>query len=430
MSEQRKKVVLAYSGGLDTSVAIKWIPEKYNMDVITVTIDLGAVKDLDAIREKALKIGAKKAIVIDAKDTFVKYFIFPALQAGALYEGVYPLATALGRPLIAKLLADVAHEEKADAVAHGCTGKGNDQVRLDVSLQVLNPKLQIIAPVREWKMTRDEEIRYAEEHNIPVEAKIKSPYSTDENLWGRSIECGILEDPWAEPPEEVYKWTKNANDAPDAPEYMEIHFEKGVPVAINDEEMDGVTLINTLNARGGKHGVGRIDHLENRLVGIKSREIYESPAAIILHTAHKSLEGMIMTKDALRFKDIVSSHYADLIYNGLWFSAFHQDLVAYVLSSQRLMKGTIRMKLTKGTCTVVGRKSPMSLYSEKLATYQKEDTFDHSASLGFIKIYGLPVKIQAQKQMDVLAGREALHLDSIMPPKVKSLGKAEGDKKR
>ena len=262
MAAQRKKtVILAYSGGLDTSVAIKWIPEKYNMDVITVTIDLGAVKDLEGIRQKALKIGAKKAIVTDAKETFVKYFIFPALQAGALYEGVYPLATALGRPLIAKLLADVAQEEKADAVAHGCTGKGNDQVRLDVSLQVLNPKLEIIAPVREWKMTRDEEIEYAEQHHIPVEAKIKSPYSTDENLWGRSIECGILEDPWAEPPEEVYKWTKSVNDAPQEPQYIEIRFEKGVPVALNDEEIDGITLINTLNAWGGKHGVGRIDHL-------------------------------------------------------------------------------------------------------------------------------------------------------------------------
>jgi len=428
MSEKREKVVLAYSGGLDTSVAIKWIPEKYNMDVITVTIDLGAVKDLEGIRQKALEIGAKKAIVVDAKETFVKYFIYPALRAGALYEGVYPLATALGRPLIAKLLADVAHEEKADAVAHGCTGKGNDQVRLDVSLNVLNPNLQIIAPVREWRMTRDEEIKYAEEHNIPVEAKIKSPYSTDENLWGRSIECGVLEDPWAEPPEEVYKWTKNAKETPDEPEYLEIHFDRGIPVAINNEEMDGITIINTLNARGGKHGVGRIDHLENRLVGIKSREIYEAPAANILHTAHRALEGMIMTKDALRFKETVSTQYADLIYNGLWFSAFHQDMVAYVLSSQRIVKGTIRIRLSKGTCTVVGRKSPLSLYSEKLATYQKEDTFDHSASLGFIKIYGLPVKIQAQKQMDVLAGREALHLDSIMPPKVKSIKASEADK--
>lgn len=425
MSEKREKVVLAYSGGLDTSVAIKWIPEKYNMDVITVTIDLGAVKDLEGIRQKALKIGAKKAIVVDAKETFVKYFIYPALQAGALYEGVYPLATALGRPLIAKLLADVAHEEKADAVAHGCTGKGNDQVRLDVSLNVLNPNLQIIAPVREWRMTRDEEIRYAEEHNIPVEAKIKSPYSTDENLWGRSIECGVLEDPWAEPPEEVYKWTKNPKEAPDEPEYLEIHFDRGIPVAINNEEMDGITIINTLNARGGKHGVGRIDHLENRLVGIKSREIYEAPAAIILHTAHRALEGMIMTKDALRFKETVSTQYADLIYNGLWFSAFHQDLVAYVMSSQRIMNGTIRVRLSKGTCTVVGRKSPLSLYSEKLATYQKEDTFDHSASVGFIKIYGLPVKIQAQKQMDVLVGRETLQLDSIMPPKLKPVKASE-----
>jgi argininosuccinate synthase len=421
MSKQRKKVVLAYSGGLDTSVAIRWIEEKYDMDVVTVTIDLGAVKDLESIRQKALKIGARKALVIDAKETFVKYFVFPALQAGALYEGVYPLATSLGRPLIAKLLADVAHEEKADAVAHGCTGKGNDQVRLDVSLHVLNPNLQIIAPVREWKMTRDEEIRYAEEHKIPVEAKIKSPYSTDENLWGRSIECGILEDPWAEPPEEVYKWTKSVKDAPDEPEYIEICFEKGIPVAINGEEMDGIALINTLNVRGGEHGVGRIDHVENRLVGIKSREIYEAPAAIILHTAHKALEGMNITKDALRFKDTVSAQYADLIYNGLWFSAFHQDLVAYVLSSQRLVKGTVRVRLSKGACTVVGRKSPFSLYSESLATYQKEDTFDHNASLGFIKIYGLPVKIQSQKQMDVLSGKESLHLDRIIPPRVKSL---------
>ncbi|MCF6147184.1 MAG: argininosuccinate synthase [Candidatus Kuenenia sp.] len=420
-NQQRKKVILAYSGGLDTSVAIKWIPEKYDMDVITVTMDLGAVKDLEAIRQKALKIGAKKAIVIDAKETFVKYFVMPALQAGALYEGVYPLATALGRPLIAKLLADVAEEEKADAVAHGCTGKGNDQVRLDVSLQVLNPKLQIIAPLREWKMSREEEIQYAEEHGIHVEAKVSSPYSTDENLWGRSIECGVLEDPWMEPPVDVYRWTKNCKDTPDEPGYIEIDFEKGIPVALNGEEMEGVSLINTLNTLGGEHGVGRIDHIENRLVGIKSREIYEAPAAIILHAAHKALEGMNMTKDALRFKEIVSSHYADLIYNGLWFSAFHQDLVAYVLSSQRIMNGTIRVKLLKGTCTVVGRKSPHALYSEELATYQKTDVFDHAASLGFIKIYGLPTKTQSQKQMNVLSGREVLHLESIMPPKAETV---------
>ncbi|MDR4507496.1 MAG: argininosuccinate synthase [Candidatus Brocadiaceae bacterium] len=420
MSEQRKTVILAYSGGLDTSVAIKWISEKYHMDVIAVTIDLGSVKNLEAIREKALKIGAKKAIILDAKETFIKYFVFPALQAGALYEGVYPLATALGRPLIAKLLADVAAEEKAEAVAHGCTGKGNDQVRLDVSLQVLNPDLQIIAPVREWKMSRDEEILYAETHQIPVEAKRASPYSTDENLWGRSVECGILEDPWAEPPEEVYQWTKHVKDAPDEPEYLEIDFEKGIPIAINGEEMEGVRLINTLNARGGKHGVGRIDHVENRLVGIKSREIYEAPAAVILHTAHKSLEGINMTRDALRFKERVSTHYADLVYNGLWFSAFHQDLVAYVLSSQRLVSGTIRVRLSKGSCTVVGRKSPLSLYSESLATYQKEDAFDHGAALGFINVYGLPVKTQSQKQMGVLSGREALHVDMIMPPKIES----------
>jgi len=422
MSKQRKKVVLAYSGGLDTSVAIKWISEKYDMDVITLTIDLGAVKDLEVVRQKALKIGAKKAVVINAQDTFIKYFVIPALQAGALYEGVYPLATALGRPLIAKLLVDVACDEEAKAVAHGCTGKGNDQVRLDVSLQVLNPNLQIIAPLREWKMSREEEIQYAKEHNIPVEAKVSSPYSTDENLWGRSIECGVLEDPWAEPPEDVYRWTKDPKDAPDDPQYIEIFFEKGIPTALNGKEMDSVVLIDTLNIMGGKHGIGRIDHIENRLVGIKSREIYEAPAAVILHTAHKALEGMNMTKDALRFKEIVSTQYADLIYNGLWFSAFHQDLVAYVLSSQRLMNGTIRLKLSKGMCTVVGRKSSHALYSEELATYQKTDVFEHEASIGFIKIYGLPTKTQYQKQKEILNGRETLHLDSIMPPKQDEAG--------
>lgn len=413
---QKKKVVLAYSGGLDTSVAIKWVQEKHNMDVIALTIDLGTEKDLKPVKEKALKIGAGKSIIIDAKEVFVYYFIFPALQAGALYEKTYPLATALGRPLIAKLLVDTAMSEGASAVAHGCTGKGNDQVRFDVAIHTLNPSLQIIAPVREWKMSRNEEIEYAQKNRIPVDASISNPYSVDENIWGRSIECGILEDPWIEPPEEVYKWTKSVNNTPNKPTYMEIGFEKGIPLSLNGKEMDGISLIQELNKIAGENGVGRIDHLENRIVGIKSREIYEAPAAIVLNKAHQALEELTMTKDTLKFKDLVSNHYSDIVYNGLWFSTFHQDLVAYVLSNQRFVAGTIRVKLFKGTCSVVGRKSPLSLYNHSLATYDKGDTFEHDAATGFIKIYGLPTKIQAQIQLKALKKGETI--PSIMPPRV------------
>jgi argininosuccinate synthase len=430
MKQGKKKIVLAYSGGLDTCVAIRWLQEKYNMDVIALTIDLGTVKDLSAIRKKALKIGAIKALVVDARETFLRYFIFPALQAGAIYEGVYPLSTAIGRPLIAKLLADAAIEEGADAVAHGCTGKGNDQVRLELALQALAPQLQIVAPVREWKMTRDDAIRYAQKHKIPVEATKKSPYSIDENIWGRAIECGILEDPWVEPPEDAYKWTRSINKTPNRPAYIEIGFNNGVPVSFNGKKMDGLGLIHELNIIAGRHGVGRIDHLENRLVGIKSREIYEAPAAVVLYQAHKALEGMTMTKDAMRFKEQVSTQYADLIYNGLWFSAFHQDLVAYVLSSQRFVVGTVRVRLHKGSCAVVGRKSPVSLYSHTLATYDGRDAFDHEAAKGFIKIYGLPSKIQAQTQMKGLMAGETIHVDSIIPPKVKPKKLSKGRKKR
>lgn len=413
---QKKKVVLAYSGGLDTSVAIKWMQEKHNMDVIALTIDLGTEKDLKPVEEKALKIGAGKSIIIDAKEVFVYYFIFPALQAGALYEKAYPLATALGRPLIAKLLVDTAMSEGASAVAHGCTGKGNDQVRFDVAIHTLNPSLQIIAPVREWKMSRNEEIEYAQKNGIPVDASISNPYSVDENIWGRSIECGILEDPWKEPPEEVYKWTKSVNDTPNKPTYIEIGFEKGIPLSLNGKEMDGISLIQELNKIAGENGVGRIDHLENRIVGIKSREIYEAPAATVLNKAHQALEEITMTKDTLRFKDVVSNHYSDIVYNGLWFSTFHQDLVAYVLSNQRFVAGTIRVKLLKGTCSVVGRKSPLSLYNHSLATYDKGDTFEHDAATGFIKIYGLPTRTQAQIQLKALKKGETI--PSIMPPRI------------
>ena len=390
--------MLAYSGGLDTSVAIRWIIEKYGMDVITLTAEVGSEKDIAGIEQKALNAGAVKALVVDARELFVKHFVFPALQADALYEGQYSLATALARPLIAKLMVDVANQEGASAVAHGCTGKGNDQVRFDVSVAALAPQLKIIAPAREWGLTREEEIAYAQKHGIPVPVTVASPYSIDENLWGRSIECGILEDPWAEPPEEVFAWTRSAADAPDEPAYVEIGFEKGIPVSLDGKEMDGVSLIQKLHQIAGEHGVGRIDHVENRLVGIKSREIYEAPAATVLLLAHKALEALTLSKDQLRFKEKVALEYADLIYNGLWFTAYHGDLAAYVQSTQRHVTGMVRVKLHKGNAKIVGRKSPKSLYSYSLATYDKGDIFDQSASLGFIHIWGLPVRTQAQIQ--------------------------------
>ncbi|MFC2002505.1 argininosuccinate synthase [Chloroflexota bacterium] len=393
------KVVLAYSGGLDTSVAIRWLKEKYNLDVIALTVDVGNERDFSAVREKALKVGAVKALVADAKELLVDYFIFPALQADAIYEGQYPLATALSRPLMAKLLVDIAQEEGASTVAHGCTGKGNDQVRFEVSINVLSPALRIIAPAREWGMTREQTIEYAQQHNIPVPITVSSPYSIDENLWGRSIECGVLEDPWAEPPEEVFTWTRPPSKAPDEPEYVEIDFEQGIPVTINGQKMDGVSLIQRLNELAGKQGVGRIDHVENRLVGIKSREIYEAPAAMVLLQAHQALEAMTLSRDQMRFKQKVAAEYADLIYDGLWFTSLHRDLAAYVKSSQRFVTGAVRVKLLKGNCTVVGRKSLFSLYSHGLATYDKGDEFDQSASPGFIHIWGLPVRTQARVQL-------------------------------
>ncbi len=392
------KVVLAYSGGLDTSVAIRWIGEKYGLEVIALTVDIGVEKDFASIKERALKAGAIKSIMLDAKEQFVKYFVFPALKADAIYEGHYPLATALGRPLIAKLLVDTAHQEGASAVAHGCTGKGNDQVRFDVSVAALAPELEIIAPAREWGMTREQEIAYAQRHALPIAVTSESPYSIDANLWGRSIECGVLEDPWIEPPEDVFAWTRSVNDAPAEPCYIEIGFDRGIPVSLNGEKMDGVSLINGLNSLAGEHGVGRIDHVENRLVGIKSREVYEAPAATVLLKAHRALEDMTLSKDQLRFKERVAQEYADLIYNGLWYSALHQDLAAYVESTQRFVTGIVRLKLFKANCTVVGRKSPKSLYSLGLATYDKGDVFDQSASPGFIHIWGLPIRTQAQVQ--------------------------------
>jgi argininosuccinate synthase len=406
------KVVLAYSGGLDTSVAIRWLKENYDLDVIALTIDVGNERDFSAIKQKALKVGAVKSLVIDARDLFVRYFVFPALQADAVYEGQYPLATALSRPLMAKMLVDTALEEGASAVAHGCTGKGNDQVRFDVGVSALAPNLKIIAPAREWGMTREETIEYARRHDIPVPITVSSPYSIDECLWGRSIECGVLEDPWAEPPDDVFTWTKAPAQAPDKPTYIEIGFEKGVPVTVDGKEVAGIGLIQQLNELAGSHGIGRIDHIENRLVGIKSREIYEAPAAVVLLQAHLALEAMTLAKDQLRFKQRVAQEYADIIYNGLWFTSLHQDLAAYVQSSQRHVSGTVRLKLFKGSCQVVGRKSPKSLYNLSLATYDKGDVFDQSAAAGFIHLWGLPVRTQAQVQLL----EEAEGRSGIIPP--------------
>lgn len=392
------KVVLAYSGGLDTSVAIRWIKEKYNLDVIAVCIDVGNERDFSLVKQKALDVGAVKVFIIDAKEEYINNYVFPALQANAVYEGQYPLATALARPLMAKLIVDVARKEGAKAVAHGCTGKGNDQVRFEVSFNTLAPDLKVIAPAREWGMTRKETIDYAHRYGIPVPITVSSPYSIDESLWGKAIECGALDDPWAEPPEEAFTWTKQPGETPDAAEYVEISFENGIPVAINDQNYDGVSLVNNLNEIAGKHGIGRIDHVESRLVGIKSREVYEAPAAVVLLQAHLALEVMTLSRDQLRFKQRVAQDYADIIYNGLWFTALRQDLDAYLKSSQRFVSGTVRLKLFKGCCRVVGRKSPHSLYAQSLATYDAGDEFEHSAAEGFIHLWGLQARTQGKVQ--------------------------------
>lgn len=411
------KVVLAYSGGLDTSVLIPWLREKYEFEVITLTANLGSEQDVDAIRAKAERTGASKAFVEDVRDIFVRFFCWPALQSGALYEGVYPLATALARPLIAKYLVDVAHREGARAVAHGCTGKGNDQVRFDVAVKALDPSLRIVAPVRDYRMHRDEEIEYAREHDIPIPVTIDSPYSIDQNLWGRSVEAGILEDPWVEPPEDAYTWTMSPLAAPDKPRYVEIEFEQGIPTHLDGEVLDGVELISRLNAVGGEHGVGRIDHVENRLIGIKSREVYEAPAAVILHAAHNELEKLTLSKDQARFKTRVAGEIADLVYNGLWFSALHQDLAGYIARSQRYVTGAVRMKLYKGSAQVAGRRAQHSLYDHSLATYTTGDSFDHKAAEGFIGLFGLPLQTQAHIQWLGRSSDEILELSAGADPR-------------
>ena len=394
----KPKIVLAYSGGLDTTVAVPWLQEKYDADIITLTIDLGMV-DLESIRQRALSIGAVEALTVDGRDTLVNEFLFPSLQAGTVYEQQYPLATALGRPLIARYLVEAAKEHGAYAIAHGCTGKGNDQVRLEVGISSLGPDIEVIAPIRDWGMSRDDEIEYGQARNLPINAN-RSRFSTDENLWGRSVEAGELEDPWLEPPEDAYAWTNPVKVAPEDPTYVEVHFESGVPTAVDGENMAGTDLIDHLNSLAGSHGIGRIDHVENRLVGIKSREIYECPAATLLHTAHTALEAMTLTKDQARTKARIALEYADVVYNGLWFTAHRADLNAYVQSTQRFVTGDIKVRLYKGSATVVGRQAPKALYNHGLATYDRSDEFDHGSAEGFIKIYGLSVKTENQVQSD------------------------------
>ncbi|HAB6391550.1 TPA_asm: argininosuccinate synthase [Listeria monocytogenes] len=391
----KEKIVLAYSGGLDTSVAIQWLVES-GYEVIACCLDVGEGKNLDFIKEKAITVGASESYTIDAKEEFAEDFALIALQAHAYYEGKYPLISALSRPLIAKKLVEVARQEGASAIAHGCTGKGNDQVRFEVAIHALAPDLKVVSPVRDWKWSREEEINYAKEHNIPVPIDLDNPFSIDQNLWGRSNECGVLENPWTTPPEAAYDLTVSLEDAPDTPDIVEITFDAGIPIFLNGENMSLANLILTLNEIAGKHGVGRIDHIENRLVGIKSREVYECPAAVTLITAHKELEDLTFVREVAHFKPIIEQKISETIYNGLWFSPLTEALVAFLKSTQKFVNGTIRVKLFKGHAIVEGRKSPNSLYDENLATYTSSDTFDQDAAVGFIKLWGLPTKVSAE----------------------------------
>jgi argininosuccinate synthase len=385
-----KKVVLAYSGGLDTSCLIRWYKDK-GYDVIAYLADVGQGSDFNVVRKRALATGASKVYILDLKEEFVKDYVFPAIKANAVYEGKYFLATALSRPLIAKHQVLVAKKENATTLSHGCTGKGNDQVRLEVTAKILAPHLELQAPLRTWEFkTRDQEIDYAKKHKIPIDVTKKSPYSTDINLYGRSIECGVLEDPWVEPPEEIYKMTKNPLKCPNKPEYVEVEYAKGIPVKVNGKAYKPVDLIIKLNEIGGRNGVGRVDMVENRLVGIKSREIYENPAGTILITSHKELEAMVLDRETLHYKEIISPKYAELTYYGLWETPQKKQLDAYIDETQKRVSGVVRIKLFKGSCSVVGRKSPYSRYKEELATYGAKDIFDPKLSEGFIRIWGMP----------------------------------------
>jgi len=405
---ENKKIVLAYSGGLDTSVAISWLKDK-KYDVIAVCINVGEQgKDLDFIQDKALKMGAIESITIDAREEFARDYVMVALQGHALYEGTYPLVSALSRPLISKKLVEIAQEKGATAIAHGCTGKGNDQVRFEVAIKALAPDMEIEAPIRDWHWSREEEIEYAKEHNVPIPINLDSPYSIDQNLWGRANEAGVLEDPWESAPEDAFDLTAPLDKTPDEPDVITIEFKKGIPVALNDIKMSAAELIQEVEKIAGKHGIGRIDHIENRLVGIKSREIYEAPAATVLIHAHKDLEDLTFERDLAHFKPIIEQKLADTIYNALWFSPLMDAMKSFLSSTQEVVNGTVRLKLFKGNVITQGRKSANSLYNKKLATYTAADEFDQEAAVGFIKLWGLPTTVYSQVQNKVQQEKDGI----------------------
>ena len=396
----KEKVVLAYSGGLDTSVAIKWLVDE-GYDVVACCLDIGEGRDMQFIKDKAIQVGAIESYALDCKEEFANEYALIALQGNTFYEQSYPLVSALSRPLIAKKLVEVAHAAGATTVAHGCTGKGNDQVRFEVAIAALDPSLKVIAPVREWKWSREEEIAYAAEKGVPIPANLDNPYSIDQNIWGRACECGILEDPWAAPPKGAYAITAELEDTPDTPDMVEITFDAGVPVALNGDAMSFYEIIDELNLLAGKHGIGRIDHVENRLVGIKSREVYECPGAMTLMKAHKELEDLTFVTELAHFKPTIENQLADVIYNALWFNPLTDALIAFLKETQKYVNGVVRVKLFKGNAIVEGRKSENSLYNENLATYTSADTFDQDAAVGFIKLFGLPSKVHAEVQTKV-----------------------------
>ena len=396
----RNCCVLAYSGGLDTSVAIGWLQDKFGFEVIALAVDVGQGVDHDALVGRGEACGAAETIVVDAREEFARDFVLPSLRANALYMGKYPLVSALSRPLIVRHLVRTAHELGASAVAHGCTGKGNDQVRFEVSAAALAPELEVVAPVRDAGLTRDAAIAYAEERGIPIPVTRASPYSIDENLWGRTIECGLLEDPWEAPPADAFAWTREIADAPDEPERVVVGFEHGAPVSLDGNAVGLAELITSVGERAGAHGIGRVDMIEDRLVGIKSREIYEVPGALTLVAAHRDLEDLTLERALGAFKRRIQPSYAELVYNGLWFSPLRSALDAFVAETQKHVTGEVRVRLHKGTATIEGRRAPKALYTHGLATYESGDAFDHAAAAGFVKLWGLPVKVWAEQQGD------------------------------